>query len=151
MNNWLFKYFGNICEVYTFSKYLVTSVYISRFILNFTIVVSHYNFDRKFYLIYYKTSLCYKKKFISTANFWLAICQIAIKLMISIIVIQLFIIIRPSFKRVLIERKYLAFYTNYKLELIHSTLLISRRWKDTGASPLEFLGKSLILYDLTRL
>lgn len=40
MDNWLFKYFGNVYEMYNSIKYLTISIYIFRFLVaNITIII----------------------------------------------------------------------------------------------------------------
>ena len=49
VNNSLFKYFDYFCEVYACNKYLITSIYIFRFVSNFTktIVIIEFRYNNK--------------------------------------------------------------------------------------------------------
>lgn len=42
LNVWLFKYFGDFCQMYDSSKYLVIFIYVSRCISNFTDIIGDY-------------------------------------------------------------------------------------------------------------
>lgn len=39
VNNWLFEYLGDVCEVYVSNKYIATCTYIFRSILNFSNII----------------------------------------------------------------------------------------------------------------
>lgn len=42
LNVWLFKYFGDFCEMYDSSKYLIIFIYVLRCVSNFTDIISDY-------------------------------------------------------------------------------------------------------------